>query len=272
MLKSIFQQNSHIVIGAVHFPPLLGYPEFPGIKTSLKNSTQDIKNFIAGGAPGVIMENNYDLPHQVNIPAGSLACLTYLAVKLRQSFPRLPLGISVLWNDYRAALSIAKIADLSFIRIPVFVDTVKTACGIIKGQPDDVIRYRRQIKAEGVQIFTDIHVKHAKLLSRYSLAQSARLAIKKGSDALIITGSWTGDAPQTTDLAIARGAAGQHPILAGSGVNSKNITTILNYANGVIVSTALKKGKVNKKLTNLTGWDQRIDSGKVKKLLSKLDY
>ena len=44
--------------------------------------------------------------------------MTFIGEKLRKA-TKLPLGISVLWNDYDAALSIAKILNLQFIRIPL---------------------------------------------------------------------------------------------------------------------------------------------------------
>lgn len=259
-----------MVIGAVHFPPLLGYPNSPGLTTALQLAKRDIRTFVDGGANAIIIENNYDLPHFEKVPVGSSTSLTYLAAEIRKTFPKTFLGISVLWNDYHCALSIAKICHLNFIRVPVFVDTVKTSCGIIQGSPDDVIRYRRKIKAENVQLFTDIHVKHSILLSKYSLQQSARLAKKKGSDAIIVTGNWTGDAPQTSNLALVRNTVGDFPILAGSGVNSENINSIFRLANGAIVSTSLKNGAINRQLTNLTDWHQRIASSKVKKLTQKI--
>ena len=62
-LKTIFNKDKNIVIGAVHFPPLSGYADFPGLEVALQNALVDIRAFEAGGADAIIIENNYDIPH-----------------------------------------------------------------------------------------------------------------------------------------------------------------------------------------------------------------
>ncbi|MCG2809135.1 MAG: phosphorybosylanthranilate isomerase, partial [Candidatus Portnoybacteria bacterium] len=129
-LKKIFKKDKNIIIGAIHFPPLLGYVDFPGLKIALNNALKDLTAFEKGGVDGIIFENNYDIPHKIFADSSVVASMTYLGEQIKKAI-KLPLGISVLWNDYYTALSIAKILNLQFIRIPVFVDNVKTDYGII---------------------------------------------------------------------------------------------------------------------------------------------
>lgn len=194
-----------------------------------------------------------------------IASLAFLGEKLRRA-TRLPLGISVLWNDHLTALSIAKILGLQFIRVPVFVDTVRAPCGIIQGEPKKIISFRKRIGARDVALLTDIHVKHAKLLSKMSLTQSARAAVRNGSDTLILTGKWTGEAAELTDLKQVRRAVGDFPILAGSGVDLANAKKIFALADGAIVSTSLKQGGKCPGEINVKTWKQRISQEKVRKL------
>lgn len=264
--KKIFKKETSIIIGAIHFPPLLGYKKFPGFKIALKNALADLKAFEGGGVDAVIFENNYDIPHKIFVDAAVISMMTLLGEKLRKS-TRLPLGVSVLWNDYRAALSIAKILDLQFIRIPVFVDDVMTDYGIVRGEPKKVINYRESIGAENVAIFTDIHVKHAKLLSKHNLITSAKLAIKNKSDAIIITGKWTGNAPPENEVTMLRKKLGLFPILIGSGLDENNAKALLQFANGAIVSTSLKGGPKKSGETNIKSYSQRISVVKVSKLI-----
>lgn len=260
-IKDIFRKNENIVIGAIHFPPLLGYPDFPGMKAASRNALQDLKAFSRGGADGVIFENNYDIPHTVEADSGTVASMAYLGAEIARS-ASIPVGVNVLWNDFKTGLVLAKILNLSFIRVPVFVDTVKTDCGIIKGNARAVVDFRKKIKAERVALFTDIHVKHSKLLSHYSIIESARRAIKAGSDGLIITGKWTGDAPDLDELARVRKAVGRFPIIVGSGADKSNVAALLRYANGVIVGTSLKQGRARKGEANVTAYGQRVDKRK----------
>lgn len=268
-LVKIFKKNKNIVIGAVHFPPLLGFLEFPGFEIARKNALKDLKALDDGGVDAIIFENNYDIPHTEFVGPEIVASMLSLGAEIKKA-TTLPIGISVLWNDYKTALSIAKILDLQFIRIPVFVDKVKTNYGIINGEPKKVLEYRKSIGAENVALFTDIHVKHAKLLSKNSLINSAKLAKKNKSDAIIITGKWTGDAPSTKELDTLRKSIGVFPILIGSGADKDNAKTLFQFSNGAIVSTSLKKGVRKPSEVNVKSYAQRIDKSRVKKLIKSL--
>lgn len=260
-IKKIFKKAKNIVIGAIHFPPLLGYQDFPGFDSALKNALKDLKVFEGGGVDGIIFENNYDIPHKEFVGPEIMASMLFLGAKIKKA-TKLPLGVSVLWNDYKTALSIAKVLKLQFIRVPVFVDKVETNYGIIEGNAKKIIDFRKLIKAENVALFTDIHVKHAKIISSHSIVESARLAIESGSDGLIITGKWTGDAPDISDLKDVNGAVSNFPIICGSGVDKENIRNLFQYANGAIVSTSLKEGAAKRGEVNVKGYEQRINKKK----------
>lgn len=191
--------------------------------------------------------------------------MTFIGEKLRLA-TKLSMGVNVLWNDYRAALSIAKILNLQFILIPVFVDKIKTTYGVIEGNPKDVIEFRKSINAENIALFTDIHVKHAKLLSKKGLIESVKTAIQNYSDAIIITGKWTGDVPLVKEIESLRKSIKGFPILIGSGIDRDNIRDMFKIADGAIVSTSLKKEKVTEEV-NVKSYTQRIDLGSVKKLV-----
>lgn len=266
-ITTIFKKNNNIIIGVIHFPPLSGYKNSPGLKVALKNSLQDLAAFKNGPVDGIIIENNYDIPHQIKVSKKIINDLTYLSQKIRPK-TNLPLGINVLWNDYQASLTIAKKTNLQFVRVPVFVDKIKTNYGIIDGQPDKIIKFRKKIKAENIAIMADIHVKHSEILSKLNITKSAKLAIKKSADAIILTGKWTGQAPNLKKLKLVREVVGKFPIFVGSGADENNLKKILKYANGVIVSTSLKKGSVHPNEVNIKTWRQRIDKSKVRRFVA----
>ncbi len=268
-LNKIFNKNSNIIIGAIHFPPLFGYKDFPGIEVALKNALADLKAFEDGGVNAIIIENNYDAPHKINVDKEIVDVMIFLGKEINKK-TNLPMGVSVLWNDYKSALLIAKTIGAQFIRIPVFVDDVKTDYGNIYGNPNDVLDYRKKIKAEDVVLFTDIHVKHAELLEKKSIKKSAMQAIKSGSDALIVTGKWTGDAPNIEELKIVRETVGNFPLFIGSGVDGKNIKNLFKYADGAIVSTSLKEGENKEREINVKSYSQRISQMKVKNIVKNL--
>lgn len=269
-LDKIFKKDKNIIIGAIHFPPLFGYKDFPGLDIALKITLKDLKSFEDGGADGIIIENNYDVPHKIFVDKETVEMMTHLGREIKK-VSKIPIGVSVLWNDYKAALFIAKEIGAQFIRIPVFIDKVKTNYGEVFGDPKDVFDYRKKIRAENIALFTDIHVKHAELLEKKTIQESATEAIESGSDALIITGKWTGQAPILDDLIAVRNTVKDFPILIGSGIDKKNIKKLFKYVNGAIVSTSLKEGGIVDDGANVKSWKQRIDKNKVQDLVQILN-
>lgn len=261
-LEKVFHTKRPI-IAAIHFLPMPGFAGFTGLDKILKAALADVKAAEAGGVDGLILENNYDLPHRITVGPETVACMTYLVSKIKD-VTDLPLGISVLWNDYRAALAIAKATGGAFIRVPVFVDHVRTSYGDVRGDAAAVLSVREQLKAEDVLLFTDIHVKHAELLNKDTLVTSAKKAVQAGTDALILTGKWTGDAPDLAELEQCRKTVGSLPILVGSGADKDNIQSLLSFVDGVIVSTSLKTGKNDLQQVNRKQYTERINKTKVK--------
>jgi uncharacterized protein len=91
----------------------------------------------------------------------------------------------------------------------------------------------------GVRVLVDIQVKHAELVDERPLAESARLAIAAGADALLVTGTRTGEPPLVDDLRAARTAG---PVYIGSGLDADNAAQLAPHCDGAVVGTSLKDG------------------------------
>lgn len=258
------------IIGVIHLPPLPGYPDAPGMDIALANALNDLRAFERGGVNAVILENNYDIPHTETVAASTVDAMMTVAHALR-SATTMPIGICVLWNDYRAALTIAKNVGCQFVRVPVFVDTVRTDFGVIEGCAREAVAFRSAIGADHVDILADVHVKHAELLSDPDFRRCVASAIRSGADAVIVTGVWTGDPPRMEDVRDARASAGNAQVFVGSGIDASNVRDILSVADGAIVSTSLKHaGMPGEHAQNIVGWERRIDPRKVAALMEVL--
>src|SRR3989344_702814 len=268
-LRKIFNKDKNIIIGAIHFAPLFGYKDFSSYQKVLQNSLEDLSAFENGGVDGIIIENNYDVPHKIIVEKETVEMMMKLGKEIKNK-TKLPIGVSVLWNDYKSALLISKNIGAKFSRVPVFVDSVETNYGKVFADPEAVLKFRKEIGDENIALLTDIHVKHSKLLDNKLIEDSAKEAIKRGSDALIVTGKWTGDAPDLSDLKKVKKIAGNFPILIGSGVDKDNVKELFKYSNGAIVSTSVKEGYAKKGETNVKTWEQRISIEKVRKLVEKI--
>jgi len=255
--QTIFPKPKSI-IGMIALPPLLGYPEFSDLSSIIERALGDLNTLQQSSIDGVCVENDYDQPHQLTVGPEIVAAFTMIAKEVKRH-ANVPVGLQVLLNDWRASLAIAKIIDAEFVRLDFFVDKVRIAAGVIEPQPDQVISYRKKIKAENVLLLTDVQVKYSEVLeSGKSLTTSIQQAINHHSDAIIITGKTTGESPTVEDLMEARCAAGDFPVLIGSGTTSENVAALFRYADGAIVGTAFKKS---------TASHERVIAERVKRLI-----
>lgn len=87
--------TSYSIIGALHLIPLPGYKGFSNIDKIREAALYDLDAMITGGVDGVIIENNYDLPHLTQVGPETVATMTVLTQEIKQR-TSLPVGISVL--------------------------------------------------------------------------------------------------------------------------------------------------------------------------------
>ena len=267
-IEKIFKKDKDIVIGSLHFPPLLGFTDFPGYKAALDMALVDLDAYEAGGVDGLFLENNYGLSKEC-IETPQAIAMGYLIGEIRKR-TSLPLGVSVLWNDYVSAFALATTYDLDFIRVPVFVDEVEPYCGLILGDPQAVLKTRADLEADSVAIFADVLVKHSKHISTHSLEEATRKAYEAGADAVIVTGDWTGQAPTVETLTQLRSSVPEIPLLVGSGADKDNSRALSEYVNGFIVSTSLKEGAVDGSERNVKPYTERVSTEKVQQFVYAL--
>lgn len=254
------------IIGVIHLLPTLGFAGFTSVENIIEAALQDLSALEQGGVDAVMVENNYDLPHTITTGPETTVVMSMVISKIKQN-TTLPVGISVLWNDYTAALALAKIHCCDFIRIPVFVDTVQTDFGIIQGKAEEVLMYRKKIGAENVQLFTDIQVKHSVSLDARSTPELVQEAIDGGSQGIIVTGAWTGNAPLLEKVRTVTEIAGNIPVIIGSGADKDNVIQLLSIADAVIVSTSLKDNTDKFDERNVKHFSARINLQKVREFV-----
>jgi len=131
----------------------------------------------------------------------------------------------------------------------------------------DVIEFRQHLLANDISLFTDIQVKHSEMLDKKKpLELSAKQAVKAGSDGLILTGNWTGQAPDINNLKKIRSLYPKFPVIIGSGVNHQNLDDLMEYSDAFIVSTSLKI-PTGFSDTNIYDQNSRISLSKVRQLI-----
>jgi uncharacterized protein len=248
-LKQIFQ-TTNPVIGVVHLLPLPTSPRWGGnLRAVIDRAEQEALALASGGVDGIIVENFFDAPFTKGQVDPAVVSAMTLVVKRLMGLVTLPIGINVLRNDGQSALAIAACTGAQFIRVNVLTGVMATDQGLIEGCAHELLRYRRTLGSD-VQILADVLVKHARPLGIPNLTTAVRDTIERGlADAVILSGWSTGHPPDLEDLELATAAAKGTPVFIGSGANWENISVLIQAADGVIVSSALKRqGKIEQSI------------------------
>lgn len=240
-LYQLFKTRTPI-IGVVHLLPLPTSPRWGGnLKAVIHRAEQEAAALASGGVNGIIVENFFDAPFVKNQVDPAVVSAMTVVVQRIQNLVTLPIGLNVLRNDSKSAMAIAYSTGAEFIRVNVLTGVMATDQGVIEGEAHQLLRYRRELGCD-VKIMADVLVKHARPLSAPNLTVAVKDTIERGlADAIILSGWATGSPPNQEDLELASGAANGTPVFIGSGANWENISTLMEAANGVIVSSSLKR-------------------------------
>ena len=240
-LHQIFK-TANPIIGVVHLLPLPTSPRWGGsLKAVIDRAEQEVTALASGGVDGVIVENFFDAPFTKNQVDPAVVSAMTLIIQRLMNLVTLPMGINVLRNDAQSALAIATCVRAHFIRVNVLTGVMATDQGLIEGQAHQLLRYRRELGSD-VKILADVLVKHARPLGSPNLTTAVQETIERGlADGVILSGWATGSPPTLEDLELACAAAKGTPVFIGSGANWENISTLMQAADGVIVSSSLKR-------------------------------
>jgi membrane complex biogenesis BtpA family protein len=246
--------NPGMMIGMVHLGPLPGTPHAVSSRNELiAKAGQDARTLAAAGFEMLIVENMGDRPYVMgSIGPEIVSAMTAACIEVRQAAPQLPLGVQVLAGANQAALAVALAAGADFIRAEGFVFASVADEGLMaEAAAGPLLRYRKMIGAQHIQILCDIKKKHSShaITSDLGVGEIAKAAEFSGADGVIVTGSSTGQVTAPDDLREAALACGL-PVLVGSGVTPEQVPDLIEHASGFIVGSYLKRGG---------RWDNELD-------------
>ena len=116
------------IIGMIHTLALPGTMDYCGDMTKvIDRALADLHAMQNAAVDAVIVENFCDHPAGATVVAREAT---------------IPVGIDAAFCDPMASLAIAVAVGATFIRVPVFVDTVVTSDGIVKPCARELQRYR----------------------------------------------------------------------------------------------------------------------------------
>ena len=109
----------------------------------------------------ILVENMHDIPY-LNRQVGPeiVASMSVICNEVKGVASNLPCGVQVLAGANKEALAVAKAANFDFVRAEGFVFSHIADEGTMNSDAGEVLRYRKQIGADSVLVFTDIKKKH----------------------------------------------------------------------------------------------------------------
>jgi membrane complex biogenesis BtpA family protein len=188
-----------------------------------------------------------------------VAAMTAIGAEVKNEC-RLPVGIQILAGANIEAMAVAHAAGLDFIRAEGYAYAHVADEGLIQSSAARLLRYRRMIGANHVQVWADVKKKHSAhaITADVSLGTTAETVEFMGADCVIVTGNVTGVSPLPGDVQEAK-AHCSLPVILGSGISSENITEFYNEADGFIVGS-------NFKVDGL--WSNTVDRSRVAKFMT----
>jgi membrane complex biogenesis BtpA family protein len=238
------------IYGVVHVPALPGDPHGTTFEEAYSNSMRDAEALAAGGVHGIIIENFGSIPFvkgdaSNRLPPHQVAALTRIATRCKSTLG-IEVGVNCLRNDAYSAMGIAAACELDFIRVNVHVGAAVTDQGLIEGEAHMTLRYRRELGCRA-KIFADVLVKHASPLGTSDPHEATRDCVHRGlADAVIVSGSGTGEPVNIERLRTVRLAAASVPVYVGSGLVPELLDEVLPHVSGGIVGTWFKRAAITR--------------------------
>lgn len=255
MLTSLFERPKPVV-AMIHVGALPGTPASrSGVEELAAEAAREAALYRDCGVDGIGIENMHDVPYlRGGVGPEITAAMTVLALAVRAA-SGLPCGIQILAGANHEALAVAHAAGLDWVRVEGFAFAHVADEGIIESSAASLLRFRRHIGAERVQVWADVKKKHAShaITADVGVGETAAAAEFMRADAVIVTGPATGECPTEDDVAEVRGRCGV-PLYLGSGVTAENLPRYFAGADGFIVGSAFKEdGR----------WSAGVDPGRV---------
>jgi membrane complex biogenesis BtpA family protein len=241
MLESLFPESKP-VIGVIHLNALPGTPlSWLTVDDLTELAVREAQIYRAGGVDGIMIENMHDTPYQRGRVGPEIVAAMAVIGRAVRTESRLPTGVQVLAGANIEAMAVAHAANLDYIRAEGYAFAHVADEGLIEASAAELLRYRKMIGADRVQVWADIKKKHSShaITADVGIGETAAAVEFMRADALIVTGSVTGEPPRAGDAREAK-AHSRLPVLLGSGIDPDNVAEYCAIADGFIIGSAFK--------------------------------
>ena len=239
--RSIFKTEL-AVIGMIHLQALPGTPRNMHSPSQIIDmALKEAEILKKAGIDSIMIENMHDVPYLNRNVGHEISTLMAIIARQIKKLTGLPIGMQILAGANKEALAASKAAGIDFIRAEGFVFAHVADEGFMDAQAGELLRYRKQIGADAIAIFTDIKKKHSShaITQDVSLLNTAKAAQFFRSDGVVVTGNNTGVPASIDDLKVLKSDL-DFPVLVGSGITLENVAKYVPLCDAMIVGSYFK--------------------------------
>ena len=256
-----FQPASKPVVAMIHLGALPGTPA-NGLSLAEieRQALHEARIFREAGVHGLMLENMHDTPYlRGKVGPEIVSAMAIIARAVKQA-SQLPCGVQILAGANLEAMAVAHAARLDFIRAEGFAFAHVADEGIIQSSAAELLRYRRAIGADSIQVWADVKKKHSShtITADIDIGETAHAVEFLRGDAVIVTGAVTGDAPQRSDVLAVKKKT-RLPVYLGSGVSAANLKSFFPVADGFIVGSEFKQSG---------HWSRAVEAKRVERFMA----
>lgn len=260
--RRLFRTDKPLV-AMIHVGALPGTPASrSGLRAIEAQALREAKIYRDAGVDGVMLENMHDTPYLRGRVGPEIVAAMAVIARAVKDCVQAPCGVQVLAGANQEAMAVALAAGLDFIRAEGFAYAHVADEGIIESSAAELLRYRRAIGADRVQVWADVKKKHSShaITADVDIGETAHTVEFMRGDAVIVTGTATGRPPVPDDVLRVKRAT-RLPVLLGSGITAANVAAFVPVADGFIVGSELK----------ISGhWAAPVDARRVRRLMAAL--
>ncbi|HVM61049.1 MAG TPA: BtpA/SgcQ family protein [Verrucomicrobiae bacterium] len=249
------------VIAMIHLEALPGTPAGGrSVREIEALAVREAKMYRESGVHGIMIENMHDTPYLRGAVGPEIVAAMSVVGRAVKDAARLPCGVQVLAGANVEAIAVAHAAGLDFVRVEGFAFAHVADEGFIQSTAAPLLRFRKQIGAERVQVWADVKKKHSShaITSDITVGETAEAVEMMRGDAVIITGMVTADPPALADIRDAKKHC-RIPVYLGSGVTAQNLARYFPVADGFIVGSHFKVDGL---------WSNTADTKRVEKFMA----
>lgn len=255
--------NQKPIVAVIHVGALPGTPASAlTVDALIELAVREAAAYRDGGVDGLMVENMHDVPYLRGGVGPEVVAAMAVVARAVKTEAGLPVGVQILAGANVEALAVAHAAGLDYVRVEAFAFAHVADEGLIQSSAAELLRFRRRIGAERVRVWADVKKKHSAhaITADVPLGETCAAVEFMRGDAVIVTGSATGEPPRATDVEEAKSHC-RIPVLLGSGVTPENVAEFYDAADGFIVGSYFKEHGL---------WSNTVEPARVERMVESV--